>query len=123
MSLARSDPVGAVLPASDLIVVSRNIVTWSSASGASAAMLLGREFAVTGFCVCVELSWVGGDGGAPWTKKKWGPEGWGPKLGAERVLGRRVGSPKFHAFFSLCHRKIRSFLPSLGVFSWNFGGV
>ena len=27
------------------------------------------------------------------------------------------------ALFSLSHRKIRSFLPSLGVFSWNFGGV
>ena len=27
------------------------------------------------------------------------------------------------AFFSLSRRKIRSFLPSLGVFSWNFGGV
>ena len=49
VNLTRPDPVGAVLPASDLIVVSRNIVTWSSATGASAAMLLGREFAVTGF--------------------------------------------------------------------------
>ena len=66
MSLPRPDRVGAVLPASDLIVVSivthahdgflltcgtvtRNIVTWSSASGASADVLLGREFAVTGF--------------------------------------------------------------------------
>ena len=64
MSFTRSDPVGAVLPASDLIVVSiltrahgdltcgtvtRYIVTWSSASGASAAVLLEREFAVTGF--------------------------------------------------------------------------
>ena len=26
-------------------------------------------------------------------------------------------------FFFLLRRKIRSFLPSLGVFSWNFGGV
>ena len=31
--------------------------------------------------------------------------------------------PKFRAFFSLSRRKIRSFLPSLGVFWWNFGGV
>ena len=66
VSLTRPDSVGAVLPASDLIVVSiltdahdgflltcgtvtRNIVTWSSASGASAAVLLGRVFTVTGF--------------------------------------------------------------------------
>ena len=63
VSLTRPDPV---LPASDLIVVSiltraqgvfllpcgtvtRNIVTKSSTSGASAAVLLGRVFAVTGF--------------------------------------------------------------------------
>ena len=26
--------------------------------------------------MCVELSWVGGEGGAPWTQIKWGPEGW-----------------------------------------------
>ena len=31
--------------------------------------------------------------------------------------------PKFRSFCSLSRRKIRSFLPSLGVFSWNFGGV
>ena len=31
--------------------------------------------------------------------------------------------PKFLSFFSLSRCKIRSFLPSLGVFSWNFGGV
>ena len=31
--------------------------------------------------------------------------------------------PKFSLFFSLSRRKIRSFLPSLGVFSLNFGGV
>ena len=65
MRFTRSDPVGAVLPASDLIVVSilthahddflltcavtGNVVAWSPASGATAAVLLGREFAVTGF--------------------------------------------------------------------------
>ena len=66
MSFTRSDPVGAVLPTSDLIVasilthahddflltcgtVTRNVVTWSSASGATGAVLHGREFAVTGF--------------------------------------------------------------------------
>ena len=31
--------------------------------------------------------------------------------------------PNFRSFLSLSRRKIRSFLPSLGVFSWNFGGV
>ena len=51
------------------------------------------------------------------TQKKWGPEGYGPEGGA-----RRVGAQNF-ALFSLSRRKIRSFLPSLGVFSWNFGGV
>ena len=33
------------------------------------------------------------------------------------------GGPKFRAFFSLSRRRIRFFLPSLGVFSLNFGGV
>ena len=32
------------------------------------------------------------------------------------------GGPKI-SLFSLSHRKIRSLLPSLGVFSLNFGGV
>ena len=34
-----------------------------------------------------------------------------------------MGGPNFRAFFPLSRLKIRSFLPSLGVFSWNFGGV
>ena len=33
------------------------------------------------------------------------------------------GPPKISLFFSLSRHKIRSFLPSLGVFSLNFGGV
>ena len=33
------------------------------------------------------------------------------------------GPPKNFGFFSLSRHKIRSFLPSLRVFSWNFGGV
>ena len=63
----------------------------------------------------------------------------GPKLrknvsqkgGARRVGTRRVGAPKGggnegwgarnFALFSLSRRKIRSFLPCLGVLSWNFG--
>ena len=36
---------------------------------------------------------------------------------------RRGGGPKISRFFPLSRHKIRSFLPSLGVFSWNFGGV
>ena len=96
------------------------------------------------FFMCFELTcgwerW----GFQGWGPEGWGPEGWGPKprkSGApkggapkgggpnpEKVLGRveprRAGGPKFRAFFSLSHRKIRSFLSSLGVFSWNFGGV
>ena len=44
----------------------------------------------------------------------WGPEGWGPE---------GWGAQNFALFCSLSRRKIRSFLPSLGVFSLNFGGV
>ena len=64
MSFTRSDTVGEVLRASDIIVVSnktrahddflltcgtvtKNVVTWSSASGATAVVLLGRKFAVS----------------------------------------------------------------------------
>ena len=48
------------------------------------------------------------------TQKKWGFERWG----FERWLARN-----FALFFPLSRRKIRSLLPSLGVFSWNFGDV
>ena len=68
-------------------------------------------------CVCVCVAWVlvsrfrfghvrnrpSGDRPSPWTA-----------LPLDR--------PKFR-FFPLSRRKIRSFLPSLGVLSWNFGGV
>ena len=89
------------------------------------------------FFVCFELTWVGPRRvgprrvgprrGGP-TQKKWGPEGWKPRIGAPKGGGSKgggpkVGGPKFRAFFSLSRRKIRSFLPSLGVFSWNLGGV
>ena len=48
--------------------------------------------------------WVGAQ-----TEKKWGPEGWGPEK----------WGPKFRACFpSLSRRTIRSFHPSLGVFSF-----
>ena len=49
----------------------------------------------------------------------WGFEVGGPKGGGPEGWE----GPKFRAFFSLSRRKIRSFLPSLGVFSWIFGGV
>ena len=62
--------------------------------------------------------------GAP---KGGAPKGGGPnpeKVEARRVGARRSGGPKISLFFfSLSRHNIRSFLPSLGVFSWNFGGV
>ena len=76
-------------------------------------------------------------GGERWGFEGWGFEGWGgpnpEKVGPRRVGVRRGGGPegwgpeafcaqKISRFFSLSRRKIRSFLPSLGVFSWNFGG-
>ena len=44
-------------------------------------------------------------------------------LPQDRPPPDRPPPDKFRSFFSLSRRKIRSFLPSLGVFSWNFGGV
>ena len=52
------------------------------------------------------------------TQKKSGPQGGAPKGGAPKG-----GLPKISRFFSLSRHKIRSFLPSLEVYSWNFGGV
>ena len=61
-------------------------------------------------------------GGAPWTQEVGvGFEGWGPN--PDKVGARRVGRPKISRFFPSPAAKIRSFLPSLGVFSLNFGGV
>ena len=48
-----------------------------------------------------------------WDGSEWGPKGGSPQ----------GGEPKISRFFSLSRHKIRSFLPSLGVSSWNFGGV
>ena len=62
---------------------------------------------------------VGAQAQKKWEPEGWGPEGWGP----EGVGGPEGGSLKFHAFFSLSRRKIRAFLPSLSVFSWNFVGL
>ena len=55
------------------------------------------------------------------TQKKWGPEGWG--LEGWGPEGWEPEGPKISRFFSLSRHEIHSFLPSLGVFSWNFGGV
>ena len=49
---------------------------------------------------------VGGPEG--WGPEGWGPEGWGPKISR---------------FFFPFPPPFRSFCVSLGVFSWNFGGV
>ena len=68
----------------------------------------------------------GPKGGGP---KGGGPKGGGPKGGARRVGGPKGGGPKgggaqnFAFFFSPATKFVLSFLPSLVVFSWNFGGV
>ena len=53
-----------------------------------------------------------------WRPEWWGAEGWGPKRWCPRV-----GCPKFRAFFFLLPLHFYSFFLSLGIFSWNFGGV
>ena len=59
----------------------------------------------------------------------WCPEGWvprslgAPKGGGSEGWGLRRWEPKISRFFSLSRPKFRSFLPSLGFVSWNFGGV
>ena len=59
-----------------------------------------------------------------------GPEGWGPervgprKGGAPKGVGpRKGGGPKISRFFFPFPPPFRCFCVSLGVFSWNFGGV
>ena len=59
-------------------------------------------------------------GGAP---KGGAPKGGAPKGGGSKGGGPKGGGPKISRFYFPVRRKIRSFLPSLGVFSWNFGGV
>ena len=46
-----------------------------------------------------------------------------PKVGAPKGGPRRVGEQNFTVFFSFFRPHSRSFYLSLGVFSWNFGGV
>ena len=48
-----------------------------------------------------------------------GSEGWRPR----RVEPRRVGGPKFRAFFPFSRHHFLSSFSLLGVLSWNFGGV
>ena len=51
-------------------------------------------------------------------QKGWGPKGWGPEGGAPKG-----GGPKISRFFFPFPPPFRCFCVSLGVFSWNFGGV
>ena len=52
-----------------------------------------------------------------------GPKGRAPQRGGSKCGGPKAGGPKICAFFSLSRPHFRSFSLSLGVFSWNFGGV
>ena len=65
----------------------------------------------------------------------WGPEGWGPNGGGPKISRFSFPSPapifvlffslwgSSRVFFSLSGGLLVSFFLSLGVFSWNFGGV
>ena len=60
-------------------------------------------------------------GGAP---KGGGPEGWGARrVGGQNFALFSLSRHNFHFFFSLSGCLLVSFFLSLGVFSWNFGGV
>ena len=68
------------------------------------------------FFVCVELSWVGGEGWEPegWGPEGWGPEGWRPEgwgPDPEKVRARRVGGQKFRSFFPSPAAKFVLFFP------------
>ena len=68
------------------------------------------------------LNWWGPEGvGGP---RGGEPQGLGPKGLGPKVWARRVGSPKFRAFFSFSRSHFHSFFLSLGVFVefwWCFG--
>ena len=70
----------------------------------------------------IRSGWVGPrKSGAP---KLLGPEAVGPRtVGAPKGWPRRGGEPKISRFFPLSRHIFLSFVPSLGVLSWNFGGV
>ena len=60
-----------------------------------------------------------------WTTEGGGPEGWRPKprkSGAPRGGAPKGGEPKISLFFPSSRHNFLFFL-SLGVLSWNFGGV
>ena len=67
------------------------------------------------------LSQLGERGGAKGARKVGSAEGWGLK-GAKREGGKKGGGPKISRF-SLSLLALSLFFFSLGVFSWNFGGV
>ena len=76
-------------------------------------------------CVMVGPWRVGPRRWMPNPRKK-DPEEWGPKGEAEGWalrVGPKGGGPKISRFFSVSRSHFRSFCLSLGVFSWNFGGV
>ena len=68
----------------------------------------------------------------PQTKKKWSPEGWSPEgwspegwspEGWSPEGAPKGGRPKISRFFFPRPPQFSFFFLSLGVFSWNFGGV
>ena len=85
------------------------------------------------------------EGGGPTPRKSEGQDGLGPPTGGaqkggllkgreraqsqkegrglRRVAPRKVGGRKIRAFFSLLPPEMSLFVLSLGVFSWNLGGV
>ena len=54
-------------------------------------------------------------------KKCGGPNSGGPKFGSSKGGGPDGWGPKISRFFSFSRSHVQSFLPSLKVFSWNFG--
>ena len=63
------------------------------------------------------------EGAEGWSPEEWGPEGSGTAAWGLEGWGPEGGGPKISRFFSLSRSHFRSFSLSLGVFSWNFGGV
>ena len=91
------------------LCVVRCVVVWCVVCVCCVAWVLVSRFHGVGFHVWVLVSRFGLDRPSP-----------GPPFPWTALL---LDRPKFRSFFSLPRRKIRSFLPSLGVFSLNFGGV
>ena len=51
------------------------------------------------FFLCVELSWVGREGGVPWTPRSGSPKGGGSKGGGSKGGGPKSGEAKTSHFF------------------------